>query len=168
MKNIVLCGFMGCGKSTVGRLVAARSGRRFVDMDTYIETEAGRTISTIFAEDGEAAFRRMEHEACVALGEKTGLVIATGGGAVLREDNTAALKKNGTVVWLNIDPDTVLTRLAGDTTRPLLQRDDKDAAVRMLLSDRNPLYARAADAVIEADGDADAVAKAVLAVCDDD
>ena len=100
MNNIVLCGFMGCGKTTVGTRLAAQCGLRFVDLDAYIEAQAGRRIADIFQTDGEAAFRTMEHEACVALGAEQGLVIATGGGAVLRDDNVQALEQNGTIVFL--------------------------------------------------------------------
>lgn len=161
MKNIVLCGFMGCGKSTVGKLLAKRRGMDFVDMDSYIEVETGRTVSDIFAADGEAAFRALEHAACVTLGGKSDLVIATGGGAVLRADNVEALARGGTIVFLDVSEACVLERLKGDTTRPLLQRKDKEAAVHALMSERAPLYAEAADVSVNADGDADAVADAI-------
>ncbi len=164
MNNIVLCGFMGCGKSTVGKRLAARRGMDFVDMDSYIEAEAGRTISDIFATDGEAAFRAMEHAACVTLGGKCDLVIATGGGAVLRADNVAALSQSGTIVFLDVSEACVLERLKNDTTRPLLQREDKEAAVHALMSERAPLYAKAATVTVDADGDADTVADAIEAI----
>lgn len=163
MKNIVLCGFMGCGKSTVGKTLAANTHRTFVDMDHYIEEQAGRTVSAIFAEDGEATFRAMETDACRTLGMQNGLVIATGGGAVLNPENVDALKENGTVVWLNVSADCVLHRLSGDTTRPLLLRPDKDAAVRELMAAREPFYRAAADITVEADFEADTVAKSVEA-----
>lgn len=161
MKNIVLCGFMGCGKSTVGRRLAKKRSMTFVDMDSYIEAKAGRTISEIFATDGEAAFRTMEHETCVALGGKSDLVIATGGGAVLRADNVSALSQNGTIVFLNVSEACVLERLKNDTTRPLLQREDKEAAVHALMQERIPLYTKAAMLTVDADGDAEAVANAI-------
>lgn len=162
MNSIILAGFMGCGKSTVGRLLAEATARRFVDMDTYIEAEASCTVSEIFEREGEAGFRRREHAACVTLGGETGLVVATGGGAVLREDNVRALKQRGVVVWLKVRPETVLSRLEGDTTRPLLQRADKADAVHALMAERAPLYACAADIAVDADGDAAAVAAAIL------
>lgn len=161
MKNIVLCGFMGCGKSTVGKRLAAKRGMIFVDMDDYIEEQAGRTISAIFASDGEPAFRAMEHDACVTLGGKDGLVIATGGGAVLRADNVSALSENGTIVFLNVSEACVLERLKTDTTRPLLQREDKEAAVHALMTQRAPLYAAAATVTVDADSDADTVVAAI-------
>ena len=161
MKNIVLCGFMGCGKSTVGKLLATRRGMRFVDMDTYIEEQAGCSVAAIFEKDGETAFRAQEHDACVTLGSQENLVIATGGGAVLRADNVAALSVNGTIVFLDVSEQTVLSRLQNDTTRPLLQRDDKEAAVHALMQQRAPLYRAAAQITVNADGDADTVATAI-------
>lgn len=160
-KNVVLCGFMGCGKSTVGKRLAPMLGCRFIDMDHYIEQQAGKSVSEIFAEEGEAAFRAMEYAACETLGKTDGLVIATGGGAVLRQENVQALRQNGTIVWLRVTPETVLKRLAGDRTRPLLMRSDKEAAVRDLMAQREPLYRAAADLVVEGDGDALSATQAV-------
>ncbi len=160
--NIVLCGFMGCGKSTVGKRLADRTGFTLVDMDTYIEQEAGMTVSDIFAQEGEASFRTREHNACVTLGKQDNLIIATGGGAVLREDNVTALRCGGTIVWLRVTPETVIDRLKNDTTRPLLQREDKAQAVTELMAARAPLYAAAADVTVDADDDADRVCAAIL------
>ena len=84
MNNIILCGFMGCGKSTVGKNIARKSGRRFIDMDAYIEEEAGMTVSEIFAREGEEGFRDREHQACLELAQKSNAVIAAGGGALTR------------------------------------------------------------------------------------
>ncbi len=161
--NIVLCGFMGCGKSTVGRRLAENTGFALVDTDSYIEQQAGMTVRDIFAAEGETVFRSREHEACVTLGKQNNLIIATGGGAVLREDNVTALRQNGTIVWLRVTPETVIDRLKDDATRPLLQREDKEQAVKELMTARTPLYSRAADVQIDADGDADAVCAAILA-----
>ena len=163
MKNIVLCGFMGCGKSTVGKALASRHGLTLVDMDTYIEQQAGCTVSDLFAAKGEAAFRALEHDACVALGAQHDLVIATGGGAVLRRENADALSRNGIIVWLKVTAPCVLERLKNDPSRPLMQRDDKEAAVYALLSEREPLYARAAALTVNAEQDADAVADEIEA-----
>ncbi len=161
MKNIVLCGFMGCGKSTVGKLLAARNGMTFLDMDRYIEEQAGCTVSEIFAREGEAAFRTMETEACRTLGAQHNLVIATGGGAVLRTENVTALSQNGVLIWLDVSAPCVIERLRDDQTRPLLQRADKETAVRALLQERAPLYKAAASVRIDADDEAQAVAKAI-------
>ncbi len=153
---------MGCGKSTVGRRLASLLGRRFVDMDTYIEEQAHLPVRAIFEAEGESGFRRREHDACVTLGRQEGLVLATGGGAVLSEDNREALCVGGVLVWLRIEASTVLERLKDDRSRPLLQRDDKATAVVELLAARTPLYTRAADLIVDADRDPDTVAAAVL------
>jgi len=161
-KNLILCGFMGCGKSTVGHLLADRLGMTFLDLDSYLEREAAMSVSDIFASEGEDGFRRREHDACVTLGRREGLVLATGGGAVLRDDNVEALKQNGVLVWLSVSPLTVVARLKDDTSRPLLQREDKDEAIRALLEARAPLYTRAADLTVGADGNPDDTADAVI------
>ena len=135
---------MGCGKTTVGRQLAALSGRRFVDMDEYIEQQAGMAVSEIFRQYGEDDFRRREREACRALARQTGLVIAAGGGALTFAANVEALRPSCVIVLLEVKPETVLTRLKGDTSRPLLAREDKETAVRELFAARLPLYRAAA------------------------
>lgn len=162
MKNIILCGFMGCGKSTVGKRLAQALDYTFVDTDSAVEAHAGKSVSRIFKEDGEAAFRRMESDMCRTLGAQTGLVIATGGGAVLNSDNVNVLKSNGILVWLKVSAQTVVERLAADTTRPLLQCEDKEAAVQRLLVERNDLYHAAVDVVIDADSAAEDVVADIL------
>ena len=161
MNNIVLCGFMGCGKSTVGKRLAERHGLTFVDMDTYIEEQAGCSVADIFATHGEAVFRAMEHDACTVLGKQKNLVIATGGGAVLDAGNVMALTENGTIVFLRVNAQTVLERLKNDTSRPLLQQDNKDAAVRALMQRRTPLYEAAARTTVDADDEPDTVVSAI-------
>ncbi len=163
MRNIVLCGFMGCGKTTVGIRLAEKRGMTFVDMDAYIEAKAGCSVSEIFARDGEAAFREMENAACLELGAMDDLVISTGGGTVLREDNVQALKKNGMIVWLQVSSMCVVARLKKDTSRPLLQRQDKEGFVKTLMAQREPLYERAADLRIDGEVDPDEVADAIIA-----
>ncbi len=149
--NIVLCGFMGCGKSTVGRLLSDKLGMRLIDTDSYIEKKENMTISRIFEEKGEEYFRNAEFEVCRELSTVSGRIISTGGGTLLKEDNVRELKKGGIVFFLNVSPDTVLARLKCDTTRPLLQRPDKEAAVNELLSKRMPLYRKAADYTVNAE-----------------
>ena len=150
-KNIVLCGFMGSGKSTIGKQLSERLGMRFIDTDIYIEQKEGMTISEIFAEKGEEYFRNLELEVCKELANLRATVISTGGGTLLKDANVKAIKKSGVIFLLNVSSSTVLTRLKNDNTRPLLQRDDKEKTVKMMLSQRIPLYNRAADYVIDAE-----------------
>lgn len=100
MNNIVLCGFMGCGKSTVGKNIARKSGRKFLDMDSYIEEKAGMTVSEIFEKYGEEKFRDMEHDACVELAGLEGLVIASGGGAFTFKRNVEASRARTKLFFL--------------------------------------------------------------------
>ncbi|MBQ5439356.1 MAG: shikimate kinase [Clostridia bacterium] len=149
-KNIVLCGFMGSGKSTVGKLLAEKMGRKLIDTDAYIVKKENMPISQIFAEKGEEYFRACETQVCKELSQLSGCIISTGGGTLLREENVTEMKKNGIVFLLDVNADTVLARLKFDNTRPLLQREDKETAVRSLMEQRIPLYCRAADHVINA------------------
>ncbi len=160
--NIVLCGFMGCGKTTVGKALAQRLNLQFVDSDTVIEQVQGKTVTEIFAQNGEAYFREIERNVIKSLVAKSGLVIATGGGAVLNPENVNALKTNGTVVFLDVSKNEVLKRLKDDTTRPLLQRPDRETAVDELLNARRPCYIAAADIAVNADSDALTVAEEII------
>mgnify|MGYP002609833732 FL=1 len=168
MRNIILCGFMGCGKSTVGRVLAQMTGRTLVDTDTYIEAQAGMTVSAIFARFGEADFRRREREACAALAGESDLVIAAGGGALTFSENVRVLSATGDIVLLEVSAETVLKRLEGDTTRPLLQRADKETAVRELMAARAPLYRQAAAFTISGEAAPETTAKAILAALGQD
>lgn len=148
-KNIILCGFMGCGKTTVGKNLQKRSGMHMIDTDAYIEKNQGMKISEIFDRYGEAYFRDLEYDACCELSKKSGIIISTGGGALTFERNVEALKKNGTIVLIDVPLDTIKERLKNDTTRPLLQRPDKDEAMRELYEKRMPLYKKAADIIVD-------------------
>lgn len=148
MNNIILCGFMGCGKSTVGKNVARKIGKMFLDMDTYIEEKAGMTVSEIFEKHGEDGFRNMEHEACLELAEMSDLVVATGGGAFTFERNVQAFKGRDTIVFLDVPLEVIKNRLKNDKTRPLLQRPDKDEAMKELFDKRYPIYKNAADVIV--------------------
>ena len=139
MKNIVLVGFMGSGKTTVGRLLAERTGMPLVDMDTLIEERAGKSINDIFAEDGEPHFRSLEREIVKELSARSEQVISTGGGIVLNPDNITDFEKSGLVVCLLVDAETVLDRVRHDNTRPLLA-GDKEAKIIELLQSRKHLY----------------------------
>ncbi len=152
MRNIILCGFMGSGKSTIGRALSDKLRMKLIDTDAYIEEKEGMTVSEIFAQHGEEYFRAAETKACEELSTVGGCVISTGGGTLLNEKNAELLKKNGMIFLLDISPRMVLIRLRGDTTRPLLQVKDKRAAVEELMEKRMPLYRKAADYVVDAEG----------------
>lgn len=149
MDNIVLCGFMGCGKSTVGKNLARKTGRKFVDMDSYIEQKARMTVSEIFEKHGESGFRDMEHEACRELCEMSGLVIASGGGAFTFERNTNVFKGKDVIVLIDVPLETIKYRLRNDKTRPLLQKPDRDKVMKELYEKRLPLYRTAADISVQ-------------------
>jgi 5-deoxy-5-amino-3-dehydroquinate synthase len=151
-RHVVLVGMMGAGKTTVGRRLAARLGRRLVDSDQLIEARTGRTVREIFETDGEAAFRVLETAALLeALAEQEPLVIAAAGGVLLRPENRDALQRSGArVVWLRADPAVLAERATRGDHRPLLD-GDPDGAMRRLLQEREPLYRAAADLVIDTD-----------------
>ena len=144
-KNIILTGFMGTGKTTVGQILAARLGYEFVDTDVLIEVRTGRSIPTIFAEDGEAAFRQLERVIAAELAVQHGLVIATGGRLMLDPANAAALGGTGRIFCLTATPELILARVLADEKaieRPLLQGPDPATRIRQLLAERAPLYAQ--------------------------
>lgn len=139
----------GCGKSTVGRHLARQLGRRFVDSDTEIERELGCSIRDWFERHGEPAFRDVEQRVIDALTREDGIVLATGGGAVLRPANRDALHDRTEVFYLRSTPDELARRLRHDTHRPLLQGADPQRKLRELFRERDPLYRKAAHYVIE-------------------
>ena len=136
LPNIILTGFMGTGKTAVGREVAARTGRPFVDLDDLIEQRAGKSIPEIFAQDGEPAFRALEAAICGEMAAPAGLVIATGGGAVVNPANREALAAGGTVICLEADLETILQRVGRGDDRPMLAGPDRVARIRELLAAR--------------------------------
>ena len=140
---------MGCGKSTVGRNLARKTGRRFVDMDAYIEKKTGKTISEIFAEQGEDGFRDIEHEVCAELAKKSSLIIATGGGALTFERNVEVFRGKDMIVLLDVPLERIRYRLRNDKVRPLLQRPDKNKAMTELYNKRYPLYKAASDVTVK-------------------
>lgn len=152
MKNIILIGFMGCGKTTVGIRLSYRIRKVLEDTDKRIEREQGRTISEIFEAEGEPYFRDLETKLLQKLiQEKYQRVISTGGGLPVREENRKLLRELGTVIYLRIKPETVYQRLKNDKTRPLLQCEDPLAKIRELMEQRMPLYEEAAHIVIDVD-----------------
>jgi len=139
--NIVLTGFMGTGKSAVGREVARRLGRRFVDMDELIADREGRTIPEIFAASGEPHFRRLEAALCSELAEQRGLVIATGGGTLIPTANREVLGRSGMLFCLSASIDEIMHRLDRCGDRPLLATPNRRAQIEALLAERAPSYA---------------------------
>jgi shikimate kinase len=149
--NVFLVGPMGAGKSTIGRHLARVLGQRFVDADREIEARTGASISLIFDLEGEAGFRRRESAVIAELAAGEGLVVATGGGAVLDPGNRAALRQRGTVVYLHAPLEVLIRRTRRDRDRPLLQTADPQASLERIVRDRDPLYREVADLVIETD-----------------
>lgn len=165
--NLYLIGMMGAGKSSTGTALAQDLGYQFFDTDAVLEAAAGRTISEIFAEEGEAAFRQQETEVLAQLAAYRRLVIATGGGIVTQRRNWGHLH-HGIVVWLDVPLAVLEQRLAGETGRPLLQRPDWRQVLADLLEQRQPLYAQADVRVpVGAEDSVEAIAAQILSLVDE-
>lgn len=150
--NLILIGFMGSGKTSVGIKLSYRLRMPVEDTDKLIERQEGRSISDIFASDGEAYFRRKETQLLQELRQKKQrMIFSTGGGTPVREENREALKRLGTVIYLRIRPETVYARLKGDTTRPLLQCEDPLRRIRELMEERREAYEACADLIVDVD-----------------
>jgi shikimate kinase len=145
--SLFLVGMMGAGKSTIGRHLARQAGLAFIDVDRELELRAGVSIATIFAVEGEPAFRQRETQLLDELTQRPGVVLATGGGAVLAAENRAMLRERGLVLYLDASADEIHRRTRGDTARPLLQGDDPQARIAALLATRDPLYREVAHRV---------------------
>lgn len=139
-RPVFLVGMMGAGKTTIGRSLAKELGREFVDLDQALEARCGVPVTVIFDIEGEAGFRKRETQALEELSRHPGVVLATGGGAVLAAENRHYLKERGTVVYLRADADELYRRLARDKQRPLLQTADPRTRLAELLALRTPLY----------------------------
>lgn len=151
--NIVLIGYRGTGKSTVGKVLAAKLGRGLVSTDKEIVRRAGRSIPEIVAGHGWEHFRDLESDVCKDLGGQDNLVIDTGGGAILRQQNVDALKRNGLLFWLTASVDTIAGRIGGDTERPSLTGAKSFVEeIQEVLRDRTPKYRAAADHSLSTDG----------------
>ncbi len=142
-RSIVLVGMMGVGKSTIGRRMAARLKLPFVDADTEIESAARMTIPEIFERHGEPYFRDGEARVIARLLDDGPLVLATGGGAFMREETRARIKAKALSIWLKADPDIIMRRVRRRADRPLLQTADPEATVARLLGEREPIYSNA-------------------------
>lgn len=151
--NVILIGFMGCGKTSVGIRLSYSLKRTIIDTDKWIEKKQNMTVSEIFAKEGEQAFRQMETD-CIKelINTADGQIISTGGGLPIKEENHGLLKALGRVYYLKVTPEAVYERLKDDTTRPLLQGADPKVKIEELLLKRAPLYEKCADVVIEVSG----------------
>ena len=150
--NVALFGFMGVGKTTVGRLLATQLGYTFVDSDAEVEKEVGMRVGEVFASLGEPIFRAMEHSVVQRLSAGDGQVIALGGGAVLDPINIESLRRSSRMVLLTASLEEISIRTRLDTTRPLLSGEDRLVRIRRLLDERRERYMAAADMVVDTNG----------------
>lgn len=150
--NVYLVGMMGAGKTTLGKALAHKTGQEFVDTDRLLVERTGVPVATIFEIEGEAGFRRRESDLLAELSERNGIVLATGGGAVIDADNRQALGGRGLVVYLHATVQQQLARTQRCENRPLLQAPDRREVLERLLRERDPLYREIADLVLESDG----------------
>ncbi len=145
--NIILCGFMGSGKTVVGRALAKLMGRKFMDTDEMIESEKGIAIKAIFAVHGEDYFRQLEYECCKKIADcEKNCVVSTGGGAMTFQRNVDVIKRNGKVVFLDADFDVICDRIGNSNTRPLFRDREK---AKQLYDERKAKYLAAADFVVD-------------------
>lgn len=167
--NVFLVGPMGAGKTTVGRHLARLLRKTFLDCDRELEEHTGAKISIIFELEGETGFRKRERAMLEALAARDGVVLATGGGAVLDPDNRSLLKGRGFNIYLNAPFDLLVERTSRDKRRPLLQTQDREDRIRALLDERDPLYREVADMIVASDRrSAKLVAREILRRLKDD
>lgn len=150
--NLVLVGPMGAGKTSIGKRLAERFGLAFVDLDQALESSTGVRVSDIFQHEGEAGFREREARQLAAELQHEDRLVATGGGAVLQVGNRALMRERGFVLHLSVSVDEQLRRLVNDRARPLLQRPDREDALRGMALERAPLYAEVADLMFDSTG----------------
>ena len=159
MENIVLIGFMGCGKSTIAKHFQNAYGMEVVEMDEEIVRREGMSIADIFAVKGEPYFRDLETKLLIELQDQKNTVISCGGGAALREQNVAEMKKNGIVVLLTASPETIFDRVKNNTERPILNGNMNLEYIQNLMEQRKDKYEAAADLIVQTDG------KSVEGIC---
>ena len=152
LHNIALIGFMGAGKTSVGRALARLAGMNFIDADIEIEKNAKMPVPRIFKLHGEGHFRCLEYDFYCKISSLRNTVIATGGGAVLRGDTRAVLRENALVVYLAASPETIFARIGDDNGRPLLNGNDKMAKISALLAERDALYRQTCHVTIDTEG----------------
>ncbi len=149
--NVILIGPMGVGKTTIGRALAKQLHKEFVDSDQEIEDRTGVSINTIFDIEGEDGFRKRETAVIKELVQRKGIVLATGGGAIISEDNRRALRSNGFIVYLHASVDLQLERTRNVKNRPLLQNNNPRETLIALMEEREPIYRQEADLIIDTD-----------------
>ena len=150
-RNLFLVGFMGCGKSTMARILSEKTGAELIEMDETIEKEAGMSINEIFEKHGEQYFRDLESQLVERIMKKGGAVVSCGGGAILREENVLNMKKNGKIVYFSATPETIFKRVRHSTNRPLLNGNMNVEYISELMGKRLLLYEKAADITIVVD-----------------
>ncbi len=161
-KTVYLCGFMGCGKTTVGNVLAQKLRLGYCDMDAYIEETLGMTIPEIFEEKGEEYFRQQETLAVKALGEKGG-VIACGGGAMLRAENAEAAQGYGRVIFIDVPYEVCWGRIKDDPGRPIVSRNTKES-LKVIYDDRSPVYRAHSTDSVDGTGSPEEIAGCIAAI----
>ena len=149
MNNIILIGFMGSGKSTVGKILAEKLEMKFLDTDLEIEKEQGRSVQDIFSEKGEEYFRKLENEISKKLSTENNTIISTGGGIILNKENIEYLKKDGVVFFLDVAKKTLYKRLISSKGRPLLEGDELWNKINNVLGERLERYRSSADFIVK-------------------
>lgn len=166
-RNIILCGFMGSGKTLIGKKLAKKLDREFCDMDRYIENAQGKKVSEIFAQSGEQAFRKIENETVKQISKKKNMIIACGGGTILSEENVKEFNKSGgLIIFLDVPLAALQERLKRDKRRPLLQVPNRREVIEDLHKKRMPRYKKAADVTINAGAPANVVVNRIIKLMD--
>ncbi len=161
--NIMLIGFMGTGKSTVSKKLSFITEYKEIDLDDYIEKDQKKTINEIFADGGEAEFRKIETLCLKKVCEGNEIIISCGGGAVIKDENVEIMKENGTIVLLTATPETIYERVKDSTNRPILNGNMNVEYIEGLMKKREEYYLRAADVIIETDNkSADEISREIL------
>lgn len=148
-KNIVLIGFMGSGKTSVGKKLSMELKREFIDMDDFIVKKEGMSVNDIFEKKGEIYFRNIEKQLCLRFAEPKSKIIATGGGVIKNDENVANLKKGGVIIYLKSEPKQIAHNLRHDNSRPLLAGGNKLGKITKLMAEREPTYNKCADLTID-------------------
>ncbi len=151
-KNIAFIGFMGSGKTTIGKRLSMILKREFIDMDDFLVNREGMSINEIFATKGEDYFRQLERELCKRFESPKGKIIATGGGVIKSDENIASIKKGSIIIYLKSTAEKINSNLQHDNSRPLLAVEDKLGKIREILAERQPIYEKCADYVIDVSG----------------